>query len=45
MTILDHLFILLFAVAYPVYGYFSYRRALQRINAGETISRYSMMNR
>lgn len=39
MTILDHLFIVLFAVAYPVYGFFSYRRELRRIAAGESISR------
>jgi len=39
MTILDHLFIILFAVAYPVYGFFSYRRELRRIDTGEPFSR------
>jgi membrane protease YdiL (CAAX protease family) len=42
MTILDHLFIILFAVVHPAVGFISFRRVVRRINAGETISRNNM---
>ena len=38
MTIIDHLYFLLFAVAAPVAGYFSFQRLLRRIEAGESIN-------
>ncbi|MDH5455816.1 MAG: hypothetical protein OEY37_07065, partial [Gammaproteobacteria bacterium] len=38
MTIVDHLFFLLIAVAAPVVGYFSFQRLLRRVKAGENIS-------
>ncbi len=38
MTIADHLYFLLIAVAAPVLGYFSFRRLLRRVHAGESIS-------
>ena len=49
MTIVDHLYFLLIAVAAPVMGYFSFRRLLRRVEAGATISpahlyRFTMMS-
>lgn len=38
MTIVDHLYFLLIAIAAPVVGYFSFRRLLRRVKAGEKIS-------
>ena len=38
MTIVDHLYFLLIAVAAPLVGYFSFRRLLRRIEAGDKIS-------
>ena len=38
MTIVDHLYFLLIAVAAPIVGYFSFRRLLRRVKAGEKIS-------
>ena len=38
MTIVDHLYFLLIAIAAPVVGYISFQRLLRRIRAGATIS-------
>lgn len=39
ISFVDHLFIVVLAIAYPVAGYFSFRRLLRRVAAGETIDR------
>ena len=39
MSIFDHAFIILFAVIYPVSGYFSIRKLRRRIAAGEPVNR------
>jgi len=38
MTIVDHLYFVLIAIAAPVVGYFSFRRLLRRVKAGAKIS-------
>ena len=38
MTIVDHLYFVLIAIAAPVVGYFSFQRLLRRVKAGEKIS-------
>jgi len=37
ISVADHLFVLVFAVAYPILGYVSFRRLLARIAAGKPI--------
>lgn len=37
--LLDHVFVLVFAVIYPVAGFFSFRRLLRRIEQGRPVSR------
>ena len=44
MTIVDHLFFLAVAVAYPIASYFSFQKLLRRIEAGETISPVYLYN-
>jgi membrane protease YdiL (CAAX protease family) len=39
MILLDHLLLLILAVAHPVAGYVSFQRLLKRIRAGETVDR------
>ena len=39
MTVLDHLFVLMFAVIYPIAGYFGFRRLLRKIEAGMPVNR------
>lgn len=39
MTLFDHLYVFLLAIAYPVAGYLSFRRLLGRIAAGDKIER------
>lgn len=39
MTALDHLFVLLFAIAYPIAGVIGFRRLLARIDAGMPVDR------
>ena len=39
MASLDHLFVFLFAFAYPIMGWFSFRRLLRRLDAGEPANR------
>lgn len=36
---LDHLFVLLFAIIYPVVGYFSFKRLLRRVARGQQVLR------
>ena len=38
MTVIDHLFFLFLAVAYPVASYISFKRLLRRIAAGQVVS-------
>ena len=42
MLIVDHLFVLLIAVIYPLIGLRSFRRLLRRLEAGETIDRTAL---
>ena len=42
MTLIDHLFVLLFAGVFPVIGFVSFRRLQRRVTAGETVSRVHM---
>ena len=44
MILLDHLLFLVLAVVHPVLGYFSFRRLLRRIAAGERIDRAHLYN-
>ena len=37
MTIIDHLFFLGLAVAYPIASYFSFKRLMRRVAAGEAV--------
>lgn len=39
MTVLDHLFTFLIAVAYPVASFIGYRRLLKRVAAGAAVNR------
>ena len=39
MTLIDHLFVLLFAVVFPITGFISFRRLQRRVAAGETVNR------
>lgn len=39
MIIADHLFVIVLALIYPIAGYISFRRLLDRIEAGETVDR------
>jgi membrane protease YdiL (CAAX protease family) len=39
MTLFDHLFVLVFAIAQPIAGYASFQKLLRRVDAGETIDR------
>ncbi len=39
MTLLDHGFILIIAIVYPIAGFVSFRRLLRRVAAGETVNR------
>ncbi len=41
-TLIDHLFVLLFAVAFPVYSWWSYRRLQRRIAAGRPVKRINL---
>jgi hypothetical protein len=42
MHIVDHIFILLLFVVQPIHGYFSYKRYLRRLAAGETSNRVKL---
>lgn len=42
MTVLDHLFVVTFAIAYPVAGVIGFRRLLARIDAGVPIDRIQL---
>ena len=42
MTIYDHLLVFTFAVAYPLYGFISYRRFMANLSEDEVIDRKSM---
>lgn len=42
MTFLDHAFVLLAALVYPIVSYFSYRKLLKRIDAGERVERKAL---
>jgi membrane protease YdiL (CAAX protease family) len=44
MTIIDHLFFLAIAVAFPIASYSSFQKLLRRIEAGEKISRAYIYN-
>jgi membrane protease YdiL (CAAX protease family) len=44
MILLDHLLFLVLAVVHPVLGFFSFRRLLRRIAAGERIDRAHLYN-
>ena len=44
MSILDHAFIILFAIVYPVSGYFSFQRLKRRVAAGEPVNRLHLYN-
>lgn len=39
VTLFDHGFVMLIGVAYPVAGFFTFRRLLQRVAAGESVNR------
>ena len=39
MTLLDHLFVLVFAVIYPIAGFIGFRRLLRKIEAGMSVKR------
>ena len=39
MTLLDHLFVLVFAVIYPIAGFIGFRRLLRKIEAGMSVNR------
>jgi membrane protease YdiL (CAAX protease family) len=39
MTMLDHLFVLLFVVIHPVAGFIGFRRLMRRVDAGESVNR------
>ncbi len=39
MSIIDHLFVIVLAVIYPIVGYISFKRLMRRIDAGETVRR------
>lgn len=41
-TLIDHLFVTLFAVIFPVYSWWSYRRIQQRIAAGQPVKRINL---
>jgi len=38
MSLLDHVFFLILAVAYPITGYISFKRLMRRVTAGQMIS-------
>jgi membrane protease YdiL (CAAX protease family) len=42
MTLIDHLFVLLFVVVHPVIGFMQFRRLLRRVDAGESVDRSEM---
>lgn len=42
MPLVDHLAVLLIAVVYPVVGFFSYRRLVARVRAGEAVDRSTL---
>ena len=44
MTLPDHLLFIVTVVAYPIYGYFSFRKLLQRVASGESIDRSQLFN-
>ncbi len=44
MTLIDHLLFFAIFVAYPIYGYFSFRKLLQRIAGGEPVDRSQLYN-
>lgn len=44
MTIIDHLYVLIIAVAVPVSGYITFNKLVQRANAGEEINRAHLYN-
>ena len=42
MTLLDHIFVLIFAVIYPIFGLIGYRRFLRKVEAGVPPNRANM---
>ena len=42
MTLPDHLFVLIFAVIYPIFGFIGYRRFLRKVEAGMPPNRSKM---
>ena len=44
MTLFDHLLFIVIVVAYPIYGYVSFRKLMKRVAAGETIDRAELYN-
>jgi len=42
MTAVDHLFVLIFAVAVPIVGFFGFRRLLKQVENGAAFDRVDM---